>query len=202
MTHARYLVISSSLHSDSRSRLLARAAYRRMLELTESHSIVAASVGSSGGPGAESAEVGWIDLAEMPLPLCDGQAAYGDPRVGRLSEQISHARGILLAAPIYNYDVNAALKNLVELTGRAWQDKVVGMMCAAGGAGSYMSLMPLANSLMLDFRCLILPRFVYATGDAFAAEDIEDETVKRRLNELTERLYQVANAVPLPPKTS
>ena len=33
---------------------------------------------------------------------------------------------------------------------------------------SYMSVMAYANSLMLDFRCVIIPRFVYATGSAFA----------------------------------
>lgn len=193
MNHPRYLVISGSLHSDSRSRLLAKAAYQRLLELTESHSVAVA-------PDTESTEVAWIDLAEIPLPLCDGQRAYSDPNVGRLAEQITHARGILLASPIYNYDINAAVKNLIELTGRAWQDKVVGLMCAAGGSSSYMSLMPLANSLMLDFRCLILPKFVYATGDAFSADEIEDEKIAQRLVELADRFYQVANAVPLPPK--
>ncbi len=197
MKHPRYLVISGSLHSESRSRLLAKAAYQRLLELTESHSVVTTP---DTAHTTESTEVAWVDLAEIPLPLCDGQSAYSDPNVGKLSEQITHARGILLASPIYNYDVNAAIKNLVELTGRAWQDKVVGLMCAAGGSGSYMSLMPLANSLMLDFRCLILPKFVYTTGDAFSADQIDDEKIVARINELVERFYQVANAVPLPPK--
>jgi len=197
MKHPRYLVISGSLHSESRSRLLAKAAYQRLLELTESHSVVTTP---DTVHTTESTEVAWVDLAEIPLPLCDGQSAYSDPNVGKLSEQITHARGILLASPIYNYDVNAAIKNLVELTGRAWQDKVVGLMCAAGGSGSYMSLMPLANSLMLDFRCLILPKFVYTTGDAFSADQIDDEKIVARINELVERFYQVANAVPLPPK--
>jgi FMN reductase len=38
-------------------------------------------------------------------------------------------------------------------------NKVVGFLCAAGGKSSYMSVMRLANSLMLDFRCLIIPHF-------------------------------------------
>ena len=76
----------------------------------------------------------------------------------------------MIATPIYNYNVSSSAKNLVELTGKAWTDKVVGFLCAAGGRGSYMGCMGLANSLMLDFRSLILPRFVYATGDPFAGE--------------------------------
>lgn len=191
MEHAQYLVISGSLHPDSRSRWLARAACRRLESLTQGHTVSTEA----------AAPVEWIDLAERPLPFCDGHSAYGDPQVGELSRKIKAARGILLASPIYNYDVNAAVKNLIELTGRSWQDKVVGLMCAAGGSGSYMAPMSVANSLMLDFRCLVLPRFVYATGDAFSAQGIEDETVHGRVLELADRFYQVANAVPVPPPT-
>ena len=49
------------------------------------------------------------------------------------------------------YEHAIALANLVELTGRLWENKVVGFLCSAGGPGSYMSIMGLANSLMLDY---------------------------------------------------
>ncbi len=182
---ARFLVISSSLHPASRSRLMARLAFERLQQIAES-------------AGLEHS-VAWLDLAEHSLPLCDGQAAYRDPTVAVLAERIAAARGVLVASPIYNFDVNSALKNLVELTSRAWQDKVVGLMCAAGAVGSYMGLMPFANSLMLDFRCLILPRFVYATGAAFAVDSIQDVEIQNRILELAERFYTVTQAVPLPP---
>ncbi len=72
----------------------------------------------------------------------------------------------MLASPIYNYDVNAALKNAIELAGRKMEDKLLGFLCTAGGgAMSYMSVMPLANSLMLDFRTIVLPRFVNAAPE-------------------------------------
>ena len=47
-----------------------------------------------------------------------------------------------------------------------------------------MSIMALANSLMLDFRSLIVPRFVYATGDAFADNRIVDSKVTQRVADL------------------
>ena len=46
------------------------------------------------------------------------------------------------------------------MAGRAFTGKPVGFVCAAGGRSSYMAVLGLANSLMLDFRCLIVPRFV------------------------------------------
>jgi FMN reductase len=86
----------------------------------------------------------------------------------------------LIATPVYNYNINAALKNLIELTGSAWTDKVVGFICSAGGKNSYMSVMSLANSLMLDFRSIIIPRFVYSDDD----NEQLDSSIKKRLDQL------------------
>ena len=53
------------------------------------------------------------------------------------------------------------------MTGAAWSEKPVGFLCTAGARSSYMSPIGLANSLMFDFRSLIIPRFVYAVKDDF-----------------------------------
>lgn len=169
------LIISASLNSESNSRLLAREAERVLR--------------------AEQHDVAFLDLREFPLPMCDGEKAYGDPNVLRADKLVATAEGIIVATPIYNYDASAALKNLVELTGRAWQNKVVGFLCSAGGDGSYMSIMTLANSLMLDFRCVIVPRFVYATGGAFAADRITDAQIAGRVAECARATQRLASAV-------
>ncbi|MGH7996055.1 MAG: NADPH-dependent FMN reductase [Opitutaceae bacterium] len=158
------LVVSASLKAVSKGRLLAAEARRVLDEAGEA--------------------VTWLDLRDHPLPLCDGGPSYDHPNVGVLEELVRSARAVLIATPIYNYDVTATVKNLVELTGDAWEDKVVGFLCTAGGPSSYMSVMSFANSLMLDFRCVIVPRFVYATGKDFAGGRIVDEEVIRRVGEL------------------
>jgi FMN reductase len=84
---------------------------------------------------------------------------------------------------------------LIELTGDSWEDKVVGFLCAAGGASSYMSLMSLANSLMLDFRCLIIPRFVYATRSDFSGDKVPTDEVKGRVARLAQASLALKNAV-------
>ena len=169
------LILSASLASGSRSRILARAA--------------ADSLRKSGHQPT------MVDLAERTLPLCDGESAYGAEGVSELSDQVKAARGILVATPIYNYDVNAALKNAIELTGRAWTGQVVGFLAAAGGSGSYMSLMGLANSLMLDFRCLIVPRFVYTTGEHFQGDEVGDTDILERIDGLAGTVVTLADAV-------
>ncbi|WP_339612710.1 NAD(P)H-dependent oxidoreductase [uncultured Rubinisphaera sp.] len=170
-----YLVIACSLKSTSKSRLLAEAAERSLKSLGR--------------------EVELINLRDFPLPFCDAEGAYADPHVATLSKKIIESEGILIACPIYNYGVNAALKNLIELTGQNWQEKVIGFLCAAGGTGSYMSIMGLANSLMLDFRCFILPKFVYATGNAFEETRISDEGVEQRISELGHTMIRISSAL-------
>ena len=137
----------------------------------------------------------FLDLRAVNLPLCDGETAYGHPDVAKCAKLITEARVIIAATPVYNYDVCAALKNLVELTGDSWEDKVVGFLCAAGGASSYMSVMSLADSLMLDFRCLIIPRFVYATRNDFSDAKVPTEEVKGRIARLAQASLAIKNAV-------
>src|SRR4029077_12039450 len=105
------------------------------------------------------------------------------------------ADAILVATPVYNYDVSAAAKNMVELTGSSWEDKIVGFLCSAGGMNSYMSVMAFANSLMLDFRCTILPRFVYATGDSFEGDELKDKKVVKRIEEAAAELIRFGEAL-------
>jgi FMN reductase len=136
----------------------------------------------------------FLDLRAVNLPLCDGDSAYGHPDVAKCAKVITDARVIIAATPVYNYDACAALKNLIELTGDSWEDKVVGFVCAAGGASSYMSLMSLANSLMLDFRCLIIPRFVYATRDDFSDDKVPTDEIKGRVVRLAQASLAIKNA--------
>lgn len=172
-TSAEYLVIAGSLRASSLSRIMAEKLLETYAALGTSHQL--------------------IDLREFVLPLCDGEAAYGHPHVKTLSGLIEAARVVIVATPIYNYDANAAVKNMIELTGDAWENKTVGFLCAAGGTASYMSVMSLANSLMLDFRCLIIPRFVYAKGDDFTTGKHPAPDLMERIKELAETSTKIRN---------
>jgi len=174
-----FVVISTSLNPASRSRILAELAHERIQV-------------QSGGQSR------LIDLAETVLPFCDAGDCYSDPKVAEVACAIDSAQGILIATPIYNYNVSSSAKLLVELTGKVWTDKVVGFLCAAGGNGSYMACMGLANSLMLDFRTLVLPKFVYATSDSFEGDRLSDTEVENRIQGLVEQLMAVSQAT-MPP---
>jgi FMN reductase len=171
----KHLVISTSGNPDSNSRRLGRLAFAHLQK--------------------RKVDCDWIDIREMDLPLCDADKCYGMPGAKNLSAAIELADGILVAAPVYNYDVAAAAKNMIELSGSAWENKIVGFLCAAGGEGSYMSVMSYANSLMLDFRCVIIPRFVYATGDAFDGRDVSDKKILQRIEQVADELIRFTKAL-------
>lgn len=168
---APILVISTSLSSGSKSRKLAERAAKIL------------------------GDCEYVDLRDYPMPLCGSDTSFGDPNAKKIGAMIAAARCVLVAVPIYNYDVSAAAKNVIELTGKSWQNKIVGFMCAAGGKSSYMSVMAVANSLMLDFRCLIIPRFVYADGTSFDDFSITDDEVEKRLNGLLDDARKLTSAL-------
>jgi len=170
------LVLSASLNPSSNSAKLAQAA----LTMVEQMGVTATS----------------LDLREIDMPFCDGDAAYDHPSVSMLKDAIGKADAILFAAPVYNFDLNAAAKNVIELTGQAWEGKVVGLMVSAGGSNSYMSPMALASSLMFDFRSHIVPRFVYATTADFDGEDLDTE-IKERLEGLVKATLRLAKGLAL-----
>jgi FMN reductase len=171
----RYLVLSCSLNPDSRSRILARMVHKHL----------------ATRPGGAA----FVDLQDYNLPLSDAGACYSHPHVAAVTPLVREARGIVVATAIYNYDVNSAAKNFLELTGKAWDGKVVGFICAAGGHSSYMSIMPFANSLMLDYRCHIIPRFVYAAPSHIDESTFGDEALNLRIEELAAETQRVTEAL-------
>lgn len=166
------LVVNSSLKPSSRTDTLAGSVARASAQLGD--------------------RVDALSLRDSPMPWCDGERCFEDPRSRALSDRVRAAHAIAIITPIYNYSFNAALKNLLEITGSAWTDKTVGFACTAGGAHGYMSILSFANALMLDYRCLIVPRFVYATSEHFSGSELKDEGILRRIGELAAALSHLS----------
>ena len=176
----KIIVISCSLHPRSRSYVLARALVDDLQSLG-----VAAPL---------------YDLRDYDLTFADATTAHKTAHAQEIISAIRAADTVLMTLPIYNYDVNSAAKNLLEIGLQAWNNKLVGFLCAAGGRSSYMAVMGLANHLMLDFRCLIIPRFVYATGANFGDDRLEtmyivNDDVKARIRELAQTATNLTRAV-------
>lgn len=167
-------IIATSLNPESRSQKLARMFADQL---------------KGRGVAVET-----IDLRELDLPLAGSPGCWEDPELTRINEVLGRASHVVFAVPIYCYDVNAAAKNVIELVGRAFTGKVVAFICQAGGQGSYMSVMGMANHLMLDFRAVIVPRFLYVTGSDWTEDGCLDPEIEGRLQLLYEDMARIAVA--------
>ena len=165
------IVISTNLNQNSKTDILAKLATDKFNEL---------------GFDAE-----YLALASYDLPLCDGYECYSNESVIELQKKFAAADSFILCSPVYCYDLNAVAKNLIELTGASVKEKVFSFIVNAGAEKSYMAPMKFMNSLMIDFRCLILPKFLYVTSKDFDKQnkidnqdiiDSLDSMVKSHLN--------------------
>lgn len=147
-----FTVVSASLDPQSRSRQLAHLS-RDLLNAAGHH-------------------VTFLDLRDHPLPPFDNDAVFQSPHFQTLHDAVRTADGVVLAAPVYNWSLGSALKTMIEATGAtgengrraAWFDQLVTFVCSGGLPHSYMASSSLATSLMLDFKCVINPYQVYASG--------------------------------------
>jgi len=180
-----YAVISCSLDSNSKSSILGHHAYQRL-----SH---------------DDHPCHWIALRDYDLPLSNGynQSAYAHADVKYIHDLLLTCKGIIFSSPIYNWDVSAASKNLIELvgtsyknilSGKALNDKVIGFIGVGQVSKSYLAPLGFLNSLMLDFRCLILPRFVFASHEDFQ-DNQPSEDILKRVNKLVSEFATLATAV-------
>ena len=176
-TEANVLIIATSLNPNSKGRLLADHAFAT---LRERYPNLPAEI---------------IDLREIdPLPIAGSPQAWeAHTHLEALKARLLKATHVLLAVPVYNYGAGSAVKNLIELMVLNDGDmggKTVGFLCSAGGPRSYMSILGLANSLMLDFRCWIVPRFVYATGQDFQDGQVVGKEVILRIGQLADEMFE------------
>jgi NAD(P)H-dependent FMN reductase len=165
----RLVIVNSSLSSDSNTRMLCLHAHAH-----------------AQGRGIAADLIDLKDHRILPYGY-DGSVG-----VDLVEAQLAAAGAIILAFPLYNYNMNASLKALIEHCGSCFEDKVVGLMTAAGGRSSYMSVFSVGQSLMLDFRSWIVPRYVYAVSDDFGPEAIRSEEVRRRVEQLVETAHRAA----------
>lgn len=137
-----------------------------------------------------------FSLAEWDLPACDGALCYKNEKTIALTAELAKAEALVLVSPVYNYDFNAAAKNLIELTGYSWKGKAVALVCTAGADRSYLAPLGFMNSLAVDYRCIVSPRYVYATRADFNADNTipDDGEIRRRLLFLVKELEILGDA--------
>ncbi len=160
------------------------------------------------GAKAVGAQVTYLDLRDLPLPLFDEdlEAEEGLPANARTLKDlmISH-QGFLIASPEYNSSVTGVLKNAIDWASRpspneaplaltAFADKVATIMSASpGGLGGLRGLVHL-RSILGNIKVLVLPDQV-AISKAYEAFNpdgtLKDPKQQQSIEKLGEGLTKI-----------
>jgi NAD(P)H-dependent FMN reductase len=151
------------------------------------------------GAKAAGAEVTYIDLRDLPMPIYDEdlEAKEGIPENARKFKELLKAhQGLLIAAPEYNSSITAVLKNAIDWASRpesgepmlaAFTGKVAAIMSASpGGLGGLRGLIHV-RSILSSINVLVLPE-QKAISSAFQAFDEEEKLKDPKQQEAIEQL--------------
>lgn len=151
------------------------------------------------GAKAAGAEVTYIDLRDLPMPIYDEdlEAKEGIPENARKFKELLKAhQGLLIASPEYNSSITAVLKNAIDWASRpepgepmlaAFTGKVAAIMSASpGGLGGLRGLIHV-RSILSSINVLVLPE-QKAISSAFQAFDEEGKLKDPKQQEAVEQL--------------
>ena len=160
------------------------------------------------GARAAGAEVTYLDLRDVPMPLYDEdlEAKEGIPENARkLKELMMGHRGFLIASPEYNGSITAVLKNAIDWASRplpgepplalsCFKDKVATLMSASPGALGGLRGLNHVRTILSGIGVLVLPdqKSISKAYEAFDADGrLKDSQQQEAVEQLGSKLATV-----------
>ncbi len=121
------------------------------------------------GARAAGAEVAYLDLRDLPMPLYDGdlEAKEGIPANAQKFKALMLAHeGLLISAPEYNSGISGVLKNTIDWASRSapgeaplacFTGKVAALMSASPGALGGLRGLVTIRYILSNIHVLVLP---------------------------------------------
>ncbi len=161
------------------------------------------------GAEAAGAQVTYIDLADYPLPVYDGdlEEAQGLPENAlKLKKLFSDHQGLLIATPEYNSGYPGGLKNMIDWVSRKADPDEAPLACFKGKIASLMSTSPGAlgglrglhqlREVLLNIHVLVLtkmhalPRAMQEFDVAGKLKNLDTEKIIKGLGAQTVQMIQ------------
>ena len=145
--------------------------------------------------GLEDLEVKFINLSDGGIDYYTGDGNFSDTTKQAI-KNITEADVWIIGTPIYNSFFSSALKNLFEyIDYKKTAGKSAGMIIVAAGNSGFMDVQTLLTQLMSYFNVITNPRAVFVTADTVDNNEIINEDVKSRLNQLVDETLKLASKV-------
>ena len=139
-----------------------------------------------------SLEVKFINLSDGGIDYYTGDGNFSETTKQAIKD-ITEADVWLVGTPIYNSFFSSALKNLFEyIDYKKTAGKTAGLIIVASGNSGFTDVQTLLTQLMSYFNVITNPRAVFVTADTVDNNEIINEDVKSRLNQLVDETLKLA----------
>ena len=132
-----------------------------------------------------------IDMRKYELPFYDGtDEVLNNETVKKLFNNFSKAEKIIIGSPIYNFVVNAVLKNFIDLLSvmryrhKSNKKQIIGVIGAMGNKKSFASLLPSLSNFQFSLGLYLIPKIVMCTPKDFDEKDEVNIDLENRIIEL------------------
>ncbi|MFQ5449853.1 MAG: NADPH-dependent FMN reductase [Nitrospinaceae bacterium] len=133
-----------------------------------------------------------LDLRSLDLQFCDGRAIqdYNADMRGayRLMES---ADGFIFGMPVYCWSVSGVVKNLIDITAGAMENKAAGLLCNAGGTKSFLASSDLVKILSFESGVLTVHPIVYSCSDDFEDGQLTEPKVLLKIETMVDALLKI-----------
>jgi len=159
------------------------------------------------GARAAGAEVTFLDLRDIPLPVFDEDFEKKEglhPNARKLKDIMLAHQGLLISCPEYNSSITAALKNAIDWASRpapgeaplaCFNGKVAGLMSASPGALGGLRGLVHVRAILGNINVLVIPEqiAVVKAHEAFDAEGtLKDAKQREAVEGIGRKVAQMA----------
>jgi NAD(P)H-dependent FMN reductase len=140
-------------------------------------------------------EVKLLNLSNGGIDYYTGDGSFSVTTKDAI-KNITEADVWIIGTPIYNSFFSSALKNLFEyIDYKKTAGKTAGLIIVASGNSGFTDVQTLLTQLMSYFNVITNPRAVFVTADTVNNNEIINEDVKSRLNQLVDETLKLASKV-------
>jgi len=127
-----------------------------------------------------------LDLRNLELQFCDGRSTDEyNKDMQDAYRLLESAKGFIIGMPVYQYTFSGVIKNLMDITAKAFENKFFGIICNSGGVRSYLASAELMKLLSFESHSIpIQPTIHTWRGDFDENGTLTNEEIPRRLNKL------------------
>ena len=130
-----------------------------------------------------------LDLRNLDLQFCDGRSLQEyNQDMQNAYKKIEQAEAFIFGMPVYCFSVSGPLKNFIDITSGAMENKIAGILCNAGGNRSYMASAELSKILAYESNVTVVQPAVYSSYEDYDDDGLAGEKVKSKITDMVNAL--------------